>query len=84
MCIRDSTETEQQIQKGMAALLRGRMGFIIAHRLSTIRQADHILFIDGGKIVEQGTHSELMNKGGRYRGLYELQQLQENTQKLYV
>jgi len=78
------TETEQQIQKGMAALLRGRMGFIIAHRLSTIRQADHILFIDGGKIVEQGTHSELMNKGGRYRGLYELQQLQENTQKLYV
>jgi len=78
------TETEQQIQKGMAFLLKDRMGFIIAHRLSTIRQADHILFIDEGKIVEQGSHSELMNKGGRYRALYELQQLQTDTQRQYV
>ena len=77
------TETEQQIQKGLATLLKGRTGFIIAHRLSTIRQADHILFIDEGKIAEQGTHGELMRKGGRYRGLYELQQLQESTQLLY-
>ena len=78
------TETEQQIQKGLAALLKGRTGFIIAHRLSTIRQADHILFIDAGRIVEQGTHRELMLEGGRYRDLYELQQLQDSTQKLYV
>ena len=78
------TETEQKIQKGLAALLKGRTGFIIAHRLSTIRQADHILFIDAGRIVEQGTHRELMLEGGRYRDLYELQQLQDSTQKLYV
>ncbi len=78
------TETEQQIQKGMASLLKNRMGFIIAHRLSTIRQADRILFIDQGKIVEQGTHKELMIKGGRYRTLYESQQLDDSTKKLYV
>ena len=78
------TETEQQIQKGMVTLLKDRMGFVIAHRLSTIRQADRILFIDEGKIVEQGTHSELMNKGGRYRALYELQQLDDSAQRLYA
>ena len=78
------TETEQQIQKGMASLLKGRMGFIIAHRLSTIRQADRILFIDEGRVVEQGTHRELMVEGGRYRALYELQQLQESTDRLFV
>ncbi len=78
------TETEQQIQQGLATLLKGRMGFIIAHRLSTIRQADHILFIDQGRIVEQGSHRELMIAGGRYRALYELQQLQDTTQKMYV
>jgi len=77
------TETEQQIQKGLATLLKGRTGFIIAHRLSTIRQADHILFIDQGRIAEQGTHKELMLKGGLYHGLYQLQQLQESTQLLY-
>jgi len=78
------TETEQQIQQGMASLLKDRMGFIIAHRLSTVRQADHILFIDQGKIVEQGTHRELMIKGGRYRALYELQQLDDSARRLYV
>ena len=78
------TETEQQIQKGMASLLKGRMGFIIAHRLSTIRQADRILFIDEGRVVEQGTHRELMVEGGWYRALYELQQLQESTDRLFV
>jgi len=78
------TETEQQIQKGMDSLLNGRIGFIIAHRLSTIRQADHILFIDEGRIVEQGTHRELMVEGGRYHALYELQQLRDTTDKLYV
>lgn len=78
------TETEQQIQKGLTSLLKGRMGFIIAHRLSTIRQANHILFIDEGKIVEQGSHRELMFENGRYRALYELQQLEDSTQRLYV
>jgi len=60
------------------------MGFIIAHRLSTNRQADHILFIDEGRIVEQGTHQELISKDVRYCALYELQQLQDSIQKLYV
>ena len=78
------TETEQQIQKGMASLLEDRIGFIIAHRLSTIRQADRILFVDQGKIVEQGTHKELMINGGRYRALYEMQQLDESARGLYV
>ena len=77
-------ETEQQIQKGMASLLKGRIGFVIAHRLSTIRQADHILFIDGGRIVEQGTHNELMAKAGRYRSLYAMQQLRDSAERMYV
>jgi len=77
------TETERQIQKGMASLMKDRLGFVIAHRLSTIRQADHILFIDEGMIVEQGTHTELMKKNGRYRALCEMQQLDESTRGLY-
>ena len=77
------TETEQRIQKGLVSLLSGRTGFVIAHRLSTIRQADQIVFIDQGQIVEQGTHQELMSKGGRYRALYELQQLQDATEGMY-
>lgn len=67
------TETEKQIQMGLASLLKGRTSFVIAHRLSTIRQADRILYIDEGKIVEQGSHAELMAERGRYRLLYESQ-----------
>jgi len=78
------TETEQQIQKGLASLLKGRTGFIIAHRLSTIRQADRILFIDEGEVIEQGTHAMLMAEAGRYRMLYESQQLHDGMQSLYV
>ena len=76
------TETEQQIQSGLASLLKGRIAFIIAHRLSTIRQADHIVFIDKGRIVEQGSHTQLMAANGRYRSLYELQQVQQSTAQL--
>lgn len=78
------TETEQRNKKGLATLLKGRMAFIIAHRLSTIRQADHILFIDQGCIVEQGTHGELMATDERYRALYESQQLQDSADRMYV
>ena len=77
------TETEQQIQQGLQSLLKGRIAFVIAHRLSTIRQADRILFVDAGEIVEQGSHAELMQLDGRYRALYELQQLQEGTRRVY-
>ncbi len=63
------TRTEQALQTGLARLLKGRTSFVIAHRLSTIRGADRIMFIDGGKIVESGTHSQLMEKHGRYYAL---------------
>ena len=63
------TETEFLLQVGLAALLKGRTSFIIAHRLSTIQGADRILYIDGGKITEQGSHEDLMAAGGAYHDL---------------
>ena len=67
------TRTEALIQKAMDNLLQGRTSFIIAHRLSTIREADLILCMKDGDIVEQGTHQELMEKGGFYAQLYNSQ-----------
>lgn len=67
------TLTEVQIQKAMDYLMKGRTSFIIAHRLSTIRDADLILVMDHGDIVEQGTHEELLKKGGFYANLYNSQ-----------
>lgn len=64
------TETESLIQKGLHAILRGRISFVIAHRLSTIRSADKILVIEKGKIIEQGSHSELISRKGHYHALY--------------
>jgi ATP-binding cassette subfamily B protein len=64
------TETEALIQKGLHAILRGRISFVIAHRLSTIRSADRILVIDRGKILESGSHSELIAVRGHYHALY--------------
>jgi len=67
------THTEVLIQKAMHALMQGRTSFVIAHRLSTVRDADLILVMDGGDIVEQGDHESLMRKGGFYSGLYNSQ-----------
>ena len=67
------TRTELEIQKAMDTLMRGRTSFIIAHRLSTIRDADHILVMKDGTIIEQGNHGELMNQGGFYADLYNSQ-----------
>lgn len=67
------TRTEVRIQKGMDELMRGRTSFVIAHRLSTIRDADLILVMRDGDIVEQGTHEELLQKGGFYKELYRAQ-----------
>jgi len=67
------SESEGAIQDGLRTLRRGRTTFVIAHRLSTIRSADQILVMEGGEIVERGTHAELLAKHGRYRQLYDKQ-----------
>jgi ABC-type multidrug transport system fused ATPase/permease subunit len=67
------TVTEALIQDALERLLEGRTAIVIAHRLSTVRNADRIYVIDEGRIVEQGTHSELLERGGLYRDLYERQ-----------
>ena len=67
------TRTESEIQKAMDTLVAGRTSFIIAHRLSTIKNADLILCMKDGDIIEQGNHEELMAQGGFYAGLYNSQ-----------
>ncbi len=64
------SESEAMIQSGLAQLMQGRTTFVIAHRLSTIRRADQILVVEGGRIVERGSHAELYALGGRYYDLY--------------
>ena len=67
------TRTEVQIQKAMDTLMKGRTSFVIAHRLSTIRDADVILVMKDGNIIEQGMHETLLAKGGFYANLYNSQ-----------
>jgi len=67
------SESEAKIQDGLRTLRQGRTTFVIAHRLSTIRSADQILVVEGGEIVERGTHDELLAKQGRYRQLHDKQ-----------
>jgi len=67
------SESEAMIQDGLKSLRQGRTTFVIAHRLSTIRSSDQILVLEHGEIVERGTHEELLEKGGRYRQLYDKQ-----------
>lgn len=67
------TRTEAEIQKAMDALMKNRTSFIIAHRLSTIQDADHILVMDKGTIIEQGNHEELIRQNGFYADLYNSQ-----------
>jgi ABC-type multidrug transport system fused ATPase/permease subunit len=73
------SESEALIQEGLNFLMKGRTTFVIAHRLSTIRRADQILVVEGGEILERGTHSQLLATNGRYRELHDKQQgLEEN------
>ena len=67
------TRTERLVQQAMGELMANRTSFVIAHRLSTIREADTILVLNKGDIVEQGTHDELLAKGGFYADLYNSQ-----------
>ena len=68
------TETEQLIQSALATLMEGRTTIMVAHRLSTIQHADNIIVLHKGRIRESGTHQELLELGGIYRKLYDLQQ----------
>ena len=75
------TRTELLIQEALEALMRGRTSFVVAHRLSTIRNADKVLMLQDGHIVEQGTHTQLLAKVGAYHDLYmsQYQPLEEET-----
>ncbi|MDD7446636.1 MAG: ATP-binding cassette domain-containing protein, partial [Clostridiales bacterium] len=73
------TITEQKIQSAIETVIRGRTSLVIAHRLSTVRNADLILVVDNGRIIEQGRHDELLAKRGHYYGLYTRQFEEEQT-----
>jgi subfamily B ATP-binding cassette protein MsbA len=72
------TESERLVQEALDRLLAGRTTFVIAHRLSTIVHATQILVLDAGRIVERGTHAELLARGGAYARLHALQQRAES------
>jgi ATP-binding cassette subfamily B protein len=73
------TETERHLQAALERVLADRTAFVIAHRLSTVRSADRILVIEGGRIVEDGSHAELLALHGRYHALYTQQSLRESA-----
>jgi subfamily B ATP-binding cassette protein MsbA len=74
------TESERVVQDALDRLMVGRTSFVIAHRLSTIKNADKILVLEKGKVVEEGNHDELMNKDGLYAHLYKIQYRNKEAQ----
>src|SRR5438270_8703619 len=77
-------ESEQLVQRAIANLIRNRTTIVIAHRLSTVRRADTIVVMEAGRVIEQGTHAELLARGGQYQRLYELQFADEEEEQLVV
>src|SRR5947208_6328391 len=77
-------ESEQRAQRAIANLIRDRTRNVIHHRLSTVRRADMIVVMEGGSIIEQGTHAELLARGGQYQRLYELQFADEEEEEQLV
>jgi subfamily B ATP-binding cassette protein MsbA len=75
-------ESEQLVQKALANLMQNKTSIVIAHRLSTVRKADKIVVMEKGRIVETGTHKELLESGGKYKRLYELQFAEEEDTSL--
>lgn len=75
-------ESEQLVQRAIANLIQNRTTIVIAHRLSTVRRADTIIVMEAGRIIEQGTHNELLARGGQYQKLYELQFADEEDELL--
>jgi ATP-binding cassette, subfamily B, bacterial len=69
------------VQRALKTALAGRTSLVIAHRLSTIREADQILVVDDGRVVERGTHASLISAGGRYAALLQRQQLEESIEE---
>jgi ABC-type multidrug transport system fused ATPase/permease subunit len=67
------SESEALVQQALEALMQGRTSIVIAHRLGTVRSAHRILVMDRGRIIEQGSHRELLDRGGAYARLYDLQ-----------
>jgi ATP-binding cassette subfamily B protein len=67
------TETEAEIRGALRTLMQGRTTFIIAHRIQSVMNADHILVLDGGRVVQHGTHEQLVNQPGAYRRIFEAQ-----------
>ena len=74
------TKTEEEILQNLGKIMNGKTSILIAHRISTIKNADKILVLDNGEIIEQGTHNELLNLNGSYTELYNNQLLEEERQ----
>lgn len=77
------TKTEEQVLKGLKQVMSNKTAIIIAHRISTIKDADKIIVLDDGRIIEQGTHEQLVKKNGLYNSIYEKQLLEDKIEQIY-